>query len=50
MCIIITSFFAFPANCHNIYNTVIPCPLNTVATVVVLKKKKKASFCLCKFF
>ena len=38
MCIIITSFFAFPANCHNIYNTVIPCPLNTVATVVVLKK------------
>ena len=47
MCII-TSFFAFPANCHNIYNTVIPCPLNTVATVVVLKKKKiiKSQFLL----
>ena len=49
MCII-TSFFAFPANCHNIYNTVIPCPLNTVATAVVLKKNKKPVFACVNFF
>ena len=49
MCII-TSFFAFPANCHNIYNTVIPCPLNTVATAVVLKKNKKPVFASVNFF
>ena len=50
MCIIITSFFVFPAHCHNIYNTVIPCPLNTVVTVLVLKKKKRPVFACVNFF
>ena len=49
MCII-TSFFAFPANSHNIYSTVIHCPLNTVTTAVVLKKNKTPAFACVIFF
>ena len=44
------NFGAFLATCHNIYNTSIPYPLNTVATVGMRKKNVNEVFACVNVF
>ena len=44
------NFGAFSATCHNIYNTSIPYPLNTVATVGMRKKNVNEVFACVNVF